>query len=71
MKSKGDDPSRVVAEYVQRAQEAGARVELFSCWDRDQAAPPEVHSLIRPVDLMAPEFEFKEKQLVRWMPEDA
>ena len=46
------------------ALRAGASVQLFTCWDGDQAAPPESVRSIGVSLLASPAFELKERELL-------
>ena len=51
--------------YLQKAQEAGANNQIFSCWDGDQEAKPEYREEISLNRLIEANFEFKEKALYK------
>jgi len=52
-----------MSEYL--AHEIGrvGEIELFACWDGDQAADPEIHRDLTPSSLLSERFFFYEKEL--------
>jgi hypothetical protein len=67
----GEDLKRVeesyarLADYAREALEAGAELQLFSCWEGDQGAAPEFHEVISVETLKESDFVFKEKAFYR------
>jgi hypothetical protein len=53
---------RRLAEFLAAALQHQSEVELFACWDGDQAAEPEHRDRIRPADLMRDRTVFREKE---------
>jgi hypothetical protein len=49
--------------YIADARQQGAEIQLFSCWEGDQASRSEFQEVISEADLITPEFEFQEKAL--------
>jgi len=50
-----------LAYYLSSLKFSGAKLELFSCWEGDQAETPEFRERISLATLVSPEFQFKEK----------
>jgi hypothetical protein len=55
---------RRLAEFVAIALQHQSEVELFACWDGDQAAEPEHRGRMRPADLARDPVYFQEKELL-------
>jgi hypothetical protein len=55
------DSRRRLADFLAAALQHQSEVELFACWDGDQAAEPEHRGRIRPSDLMRDRTVFREK----------
>jgi len=55
---------RRLAEYLAVALQHQTAVELFACWDGDQAVEPGHRSRIRPADLLQGRTFFQERELV-------
>lgn len=55
---------RRLAEFVALALQHQAEVELFACWDGDQAAEPEHRGRLRSADLAHERACFREKELL-------
>ena len=53
-----------LADFLAAALRHQPAVELFACWDGDQAAPPEYHEQVRPADLVQERSFFREKELL-------
>jgi hypothetical protein len=53
---------RRLAEFLADALQRQPPVELFTCWDGDQAAEPEHRGRIRPADLVRDRTVFHEKE---------
>ena len=49
-----------LALTIKNAVEAGRKIQLFSCWEDDQAKQPEIKVSIGLSEIVNPEFEFKE-----------
>jgi hypothetical protein len=58
------DSRRQLAEFLSVALRSQPAVELFACWDGDQAVPPEHRGQVRPVDLVRGRTFFREKELL-------
>jgi hypothetical protein len=58
------DSRRRLAEFLAVALQHQVAVELFACWDGDQAAEPEHRGRVRPVNLMHDRTSFREKELL-------
>ena len=56
---------RNLANYVRALQANGSRIELFSCWAGNETSKPDFNETVSVSDLIAGEFEFKEKALYR------
>lgn len=56
---------------IREAMARGASIELFACWEGDQAGRPESVESLPPSRLEDPGFQFKEKQFIRVNVEDA
>ncbi len=50
-----------LALYLKSKTSTDVKFEIYSCWEGDQEEEPEFKEKIEICDLMAPEFEFKEK----------
>ena len=50
-----------LADYLRLQSVKGIKFEIYSCWEGDQEEVPEFKEKINLSDLVAPEFEFKEK----------
>lgn len=50
-----------LAYYLTSLKFSGSKIELFSCWEGDQGKEPEYREKVTLKELVAPEFEFKEK----------
>ena len=68
-----EDPEQLVAakasrqrlsEFLAVALQHQSELELFACWDGDQAAEPEHRGRIRPSDLRGDRTHFREKELL-------
>jgi hypothetical protein len=65
-----DDRARSQADYdalarcIRSTQAAGATVELFACWEGDQADDPDFPEMRSVEDIEDPAFEFREGQFV-------
>jgi hypothetical protein len=55
---------RRLAEYLVVALQHQSAVELFACWDGDQAAEPDHRSRIRPADLLKGRTFFQEREFL-------
>ena len=55
---------RDMSEYLARALEDGGTIELFACWEGDQAAPPEHRRELTPDSFGEDGFVFEEKELI-------
>ena len=53
------------AAYLDQQLKRVARIELFACWDGDQASAQEVRREITPEALRSQDFYFREKEFVR------
>lgn len=60
----GRDSRRRLAEFLAAALRHQPEVELFACWDGDQAAEPEHCGRVRPADLTRGRTFFREKELL-------
>ena len=49
--------------YLNKAREMGANNQIFSCWDGDQEAKPQLREELDLKRLIKTDFEFKEKAL--------
>jgi hypothetical protein len=58
------DSRRRLAEFLAVALQHQVAVELFACWDGDQAAEPEHRGRVRPANLMHDRTFFREKELL-------
>ncbi len=58
------DSRRRLAEFLALALEHQSEVELFACWDGDQAAEPEHRGRVTPADLVRDRTYFREKELL-------
>jgi hypothetical protein len=52
-----------LAAYVLKLRDRGADIQVFSCWEGDQEKKQDSRNIIRVTDLLADDFEFKEKAL--------
>lgn len=52
-----------LSTYLKKAQETGANLHIYSCWDGDQEAKPELREEINLKRMTEVNFEFKEKAL--------
>lgn len=59
-----EESRRRLSEFLAAALQHQAEVELFACWDGDQAAMPEHHGRMSPSDLLHDRFHFREKELL-------
>jgi hypothetical protein len=55
---------RLLAEFLAVALQHQQEVELFACWDGDQAIQPEYRAKLHPADLMETRTFFREKELI-------
>ena len=53
-----------MSDYLARALEDGGTIELFACWEGDQAAPPEHRRELTPGSFGEEGFVFEEKELI-------
>ena len=51
--------------YLKEAQDSGASIEIYACWEGQQTAKPEFRESRTVVELGHPSFEFKEQQFIR------
>jgi hypothetical protein len=58
------DSRRRLAEFLAAALQHQSEVELFACWDGDQATPAEHRGRVRPADLVRDRTFFREKELL-------
>jgi hypothetical protein len=58
------DSRRRLAEFLALALEHQSEVELFACWDGDQAAEPEHRGRATPADLVRERAHFRERELL-------
>jgi hypothetical protein len=58
------DSRQRLAEFLAVALQHQAEVQLFACWDGDQAEEPEHRSRMRPSDLMRDRAFFREKEFL-------
>jgi hypothetical protein len=56
------DSRRRLSEFLAVALQHQSVVELFACWDGDQAAEPEYRGRMRPSDLVRDRTDFREKE---------
>jgi len=54
-----------LSSYIKKAKESGAKLQIFSCWEGDQADEPEHSEEITEQNLIEKQFEFKEKTLYK------
>jgi hypothetical protein len=59
-----EESRRRLAEFLAAALKDQAEVELFACWDGDQAARPEHHGRMSPSHLLRDRAHFREKELL-------
>ena len=55
---------RHLSEFLSVSLQHQSEVELFACWDGDQAAEPEHQGRLRPADLIGARTYFREKELL-------
>ena len=55
---------RRLADYLAVALQHQPEVEVFACWDGDQAAEPEHRGRVRPADLVRDRTFFRERELL-------
>jgi hypothetical protein len=55
---------RQLADFLTAALQKQPEIELFACWDGDQAAPAEHRERLRPADLVRERTFFREKELL-------
>jgi hypothetical protein len=53
-----------LSDYVARAVGDGETIQLFACWEVDQAAPPEHRRELTPEAFRSEGFVFEEKELI-------
>ena len=53
-----------LAEYLTKAVEENNNIELFACWEGDQAEKPVKYDTITPFDLGGDSFWFEEKDFL-------
>lgn len=53
-----------LAKYIRSAQEKGAYIEIFACWEGDQGSKPEFLESATTTELEGPAYQFKEKQFI-------
>ncbi len=58
------DSRRRLADFLAVGLQHQLEVELFVCWDGDQAAQPEHRERVRPADLFRIRTFFREKELL-------
>lgn len=58
------DSRRRLAEFLAVALQHQSEVELFACWDGDQAVEPEHRDRMRPSDLLRDRAFFREKEFL-------
>jgi hypothetical protein len=51
-----------MADYLTREIGRVGEIELFACWDGDQAAPAELHRQLTPSTFLSEEFYFYERE---------
>ena len=56
---------RELVKYLRRALATVAMVELYACWDGDQAANPVGRSVVSPNDLLKSRTFFEEKEFLQ------
>ncbi|OJW15622.1 MAG: hypothetical protein BGO49_15335 [Planctomycetales bacterium 71-10] len=59
-----EESRRHLSEFLATALQGQAEVELFACWDGDQAATPEHRGRMSPSDLLRDHAHFREKELL-------
>lgn len=59
-----EESRRLLSEFLAAALRSQAEVELFACWDGDQAAMPEHRGQMIPSDLLRDRAHFREKELL-------
>lgn len=59
-----EESRRRLSEFLAAALKDQTEVELFACWDGDQAARSEHRGRIRPSDLLRTRAFFREKELL-------
>ena len=55
---------RLLSEFLSAALRHQQEVELFACWDGDQAIKPEYRARLQPADLLHTRSFFREKELI-------
>ncbi len=50
-----------LANYLRAHSSKGVKFEIYSCWEGDQEETPEFKKQISISEIVAPDFEFKEK----------
>jgi hypothetical protein len=58
------DSRRRLAAFLSAALRQESALELFACWDGDQAAPAEHRGRLRPAELLRERTFFREKELL-------
>lgn len=58
---EAQDNYRALAGYIDKMMQQGATCTAFSCWEGDQGKPQEHKIKLTTIDLISPDFEFKEK----------
>jgi hypothetical protein len=53
-----------LAEFLSAALQHQSAVELFACWDGDEACLPEHRGCVRPADLLRDRAYFREKEFL-------
>jgi hypothetical protein len=54
-----------LADAIREVLQAGSSIEVFTCWEGDHGREPELLESVAVSDLLLPEFELKERQLLR------
>jgi hypothetical protein len=58
------DSRRRLVEFLSVALQHQTTVELFACWNGDEAAPPEHRGCVGPAELLRDRTFFREKELL-------
>jgi hypothetical protein len=62
--SAKQESRRRLVEFLAGALEAQPAVEVYACWDGDQAAPADRNERVRPADLLGSRKYFRERELL-------
>jgi len=65
---RAEESRRALVKYLRNALSAVPVVELFACWDGDQAAEPSYRSRVSPDDLLKGRTFFRERELLAVVP---